>query len=125
MSYSTLNKNVEKIPDSLNDPYNLYSYKYIKEDFVPFDTGGRLSNNRINTQIAQQQAQQAQIIRIHKQQELQEQEQEQEQKEQKLQKILNLQIFQKAQDRNSDRNLQNLNKQIANLNRLIAANYNF
>jgi hypothetical protein len=80
MSYYTLHKLKERknniIPDSLNDPYNSFSYKINTfENFIPLNYGG---TRRVpgGTKQADQQAIQQQIIQIHKKQELMEEEKE-------------------------------------------------
>ena len=124
MSYTTLRKNDTKIPDSLNDPYNTSSYRYAKEEFVPFNFGNAGSGQaQVNSQVAQQQAQQQQqIIQMHKQQQQQLQD---EQNVQNVQRVLHLQLIERAQAKDADTDLRvihDLNKEINELDNLIALN---
>jgi len=127
MSYTTLRKNENTISFSLNDPYNTSSYNtssYTKETFVPFNFGGIGSGqSQINSQVAQQQAQQqAQIIQLQRQQQEKLQE---EQNTQIRQRILNLQLIEKIQNKDYDKDLKviyDLNKEIDMLDKIISLN---
>ena len=57
MSYSTLYKLKERktntIPDSLNDPYNKFSYKMnTMENFIPLNYGGMTKKDQKQTELS-------------------------------------------------------------------------
>ena len=121
MSYSTLYKLKERktntIPDSLNDPYNKFSYKMnTMENFIPLNYGGMTKKDQKQTE---QQAIQQQIIQLHKQQELLQEEKEKAESLKKLNILQKVNLFQQKENENKLNLIQNLENDIKILNNLL------
>ena len=120
MTYKTISSlysRNKKIPSSLNDPYNMYSYGNTSiENFIPIVNPGS-AVNKVNTQESQAAIQQ-QIIYLHKTQEMEKE------KAQQLQNIRRMQLFKYIQAENQDENntenlVLNLENKLNILNKLV------
>ena len=101
MTYKTISNlysRHNKLPSSLNDPYNTYSYGYTSiENFIPIvvKPGNR---NRLTNRQESQAATQQQIIYLHKKQEMEKEREEQ------IQTIKKLQLFKFLNNENRKEN---------------------
>jgi len=122
MSYSSLYKlnqgKTNTIPDSLNDPYNKFSYKLnIMENFIPLNYGG-ISRTEEKKQTEQQAIQQ-QIIQLNKQQELLKEEKEKAENLKKLNILQKVNFIRQRENENKLNLIQNLENDIKILNNLL------
>jgi len=123
MPYKTMyqRETSDKIPNSLNDPYNPTSYFNVKEDFIPFNYGGGGGGgeSQLRNALIQQQAEQNQIVQQIRKQQLEKQQDEEAVKN--TQKLLILKLYQNDQEEFDEdtKIIKHLNEEIDRLDRLI------
>ena len=120
MTYKTISSlysRNNKIPSSLNDPYNTYSYRNnLIENFIPIINPGTVA--RTGNQQESQAAIQQQIIYLHKKQEMEKE------KAQQLQALRRMQILkyinlENQQENDTENLIVNLENKLDVLNKLV------
>ena len=126
MTYKTISNlysRNSKLPYSMNDPNNSYSYiSTTIENFVPISYQGGTKASKTNN-IIQQQAIQQQIIYLHKQNELQQEKQKALDNLRKLNILRQLKIANKSENNVQD-TAKNLENQLNVLNQLVSQDKN-